>query len=365
MAVVRKLAVVGLLALLVGIAKLVLQGPSPSDAAFPGFNGKIAFSAGDIYAINPDGTGLAGLTTDGYDSDDDLPSWSPDGSRVAFVSDRDGNDEIYVMDADGTNQTRLTDDPGAEHDPAWSADGSKLLFASDRDGNWEIYVVNLDGSGLMRLTDNPAVDADPDWSPLDDQIAFSSERDGNFDVYSMAVDGSNPTNLTNDPAPDGEPDYSPDGARIAFSRVEGIFSRVFSMELDGSGQTSVSSYSVGAGGPSWSPDGTMIAYSGLVRVHGSPKVFVVDVDDGHTTELTSGINPDWQPLDQPLQVPPTPTSELEAATATPRPLSPVAAPDTGDGRSGPSPTASLFLAALAAAGIGALTVSAFVLRRRD
>ncbi len=139
------------------------------------------------------------------------PAWSPDGTLIAFVAERDGNAEIYVLAGDGT-ETRLTTDPGADVSPAWSPDGSRLAFASDRDGNWEIYAMAADGSGLQRLTDDPAADFDPAWSPDGGQIAFTSERDGNREIYAMAPDGSGLRRLTDDPAEDVTPDWAPDGA---------------------------------------------------------------------------------------------------------------------------------------------------------
>jgi hypothetical protein len=89
--------------------------------------------------------------------------WSPDGSRIAFESVRDGGSEIYVMNAEGSDQRRLTSNGGAY--PAWSPDGSRIAFASGRGGDSEIYVMNADGTGLTNLTSNPAGDHDPDWSP--------------------------------------------------------------------------------------------------------------------------------------------------------------------------------------------------------
>ena len=110
--------------------------------------------------MNGDGSGQARLTDNS--AKDVAPTWSADGSKIAFQSDRDGNEEIYVMGADGSAQRNLTDSPGEDTRPTWSPDGSKIAFRSDRDGDWQIYVMNIDGSGLARLTDNSSRDTDPD-----------------------------------------------------------------------------------------------------------------------------------------------------------------------------------------------------------
>ena len=150
---------------------------------------------------------------DGFDL---FPVWSPDGRRIAFDSDRDGNWEIYVMNADGSGVTRLTDNDAADGFPAWSPDGRRITFDSDRDGNWEIYVMNADGSGVARLTDNGAADGFPAWSPDGRRIAFESNRDGNVEIYLMNPDGSGVVRLTYNGAADFSPAWSPDGRRIAF-----------------------------------------------------------------------------------------------------------------------------------------------------
>ena len=90
---------------------------------------------------------------------------TPAASKIAFSSDRDGNNEIYVMNADGSGQTNLTNNPANDGSPAWSLDGSRIAFASGRGGNLEICVMSVDGSGLTNLTNNPAYDVYPVWSP--------------------------------------------------------------------------------------------------------------------------------------------------------------------------------------------------------
>ena len=133
---------------------------------------------------------------------------SPDG-RIAFVSDRDGNDEIYAMNADGSGLARLTNNSAVDGFPSWSPDSRRIAFASNRDGNAEIYAMNADGSGVVRLTNNSAGDDAPSWSPDGRRIAFVSNRDGNYEIYTMNADGSGATRLTNNSARDSEPSWGP------------------------------------------------------------------------------------------------------------------------------------------------------------
>jgi len=99
---------------------------------------------------------------------DRYPAWSPKGDKIAFTSDRDGNEEIYISNPDGSKAFRLTNNPARDYAPAWSPDGKKIAFTSNRDGlfNEEIYVINIDGTNLINLSLNPHNDSFPAWSPL-------------------------------------------------------------------------------------------------------------------------------------------------------------------------------------------------------
>jgi Tol biopolymer transport system component len=152
-------------------------------------------------------SGLVRLTA--YPGNDWDLAWAPDGKRIAFSSLRDGNWEVYIMGLDGNGEKNLTSHPADDWLPAWSPDGQQIAFVSDRDGNWEIYTMRADGTGLVNLTQNPGDDWIPAWSPNGQHIAFQTNRDGNWEIYTMNSDGSQQTNLTNDPADDWDPAWSP------------------------------------------------------------------------------------------------------------------------------------------------------------
>jgi len=192
------------------------------DPAWSPDGTKIAFTSHrdgnfEIYVMNADGSNQRNLTR--HPDYDGGPAWSPDGTKIAFRSTRDRtkwnreiyvlNCEIYVMNADGTSQRNLTNHPAQDVYPAWSPDGTKIAFRSNRDGNFEIYVMNADGSNPRNLTRHPARDEYPAWSPDGTKIAFMSWRDGNREIYVMNADGSNPRNLTRHPAHDSDSAWSP------------------------------------------------------------------------------------------------------------------------------------------------------------
>jgi Tol biopolymer transport system component len=270
--------------------------------------GRIAFTSdhpdgnSEIWVMDADGTGQRRLTVGPGWANNEWPDWSPDGSKIAFHSDRDGNREIYVMNADGIGQTNLTNNsPAYDGAPSWSPDGSKIAFESNRDGNWEIYVMNADGTAQTRLTNNAADDHTPAWSPDGSKIALY--RDG-ARIWVMNADGTAPTNVGGRYGPA----WSPDGAKIAFSDaypcdltiLTGTYcSGIFTMNADGTGEHQLTSASSpGEVAPAWSPGGSKIAFASD-RDH-YPDIYVVSADGATTWRLTYstwGWNslPAWAP----------------------------------------------------------------------
>jgi dipeptidyl aminopeptidase/acylaminoacyl peptidase len=263
----------------------------------------------------PDGSGATRLTN--APGEDRRPAWSPDGRKIAFVSARDGNDEIYVMNADGSGQTRLTVNDIADGSPAWSSDASKIALSRENPGHVgpgpssSIFVMNPDGSGQTRITDtlDGIADDNPAWSPDGTKIALMSERAGGFPaLFTMNPDGSALTQISGEAE---YPDWSPDSAQLAFERRDGRWSsNVYVVGRDGGVGDVVTNEFVGPTegiNPSWSPHGDRIAYV-APRPTGNPQlqpigfteIIVVNADGSGVTDITNTDSarekdPAWQP----------------------------------------------------------------------
>ncbi|MFN2572067.1 MAG: Ig-like domain-containing protein [Gemmatimonadales bacterium] len=191
------------------------------------------------------------------------PSFSPDGSRIAFVSQRDGNAEIYVMNADGTGATRVTNDPQADGRPVFSPDGQLLVFHSARPaGKQQIWTVNVDGTGLAQLT-RDSVNFSPTVAPDGQTIAYVSTRNKDNDIWLMARDGSNQRQFTRSPlVRESEPKFLRDGT-LAYlvERREGnrTIQQVMRADLSSGSVTALTGTDLAIASFAVSPSGDLVA----------------------------------------------------------------------------------------------------------
>jgi WD40 repeat protein len=242
-----------------------------------------------IYTIEPDGQGVKFLSdNNGLGATE--ANWSHDGNRIVYRS----LDDIWIMNSDGTAAQQVTTNPSTDSSPALSPDGSKIAFVSHRDGNSEIYVINTDSSNELNLTEHPALDGDPDWSPDGTEIVFHSRRTGSDEVHIMSADGSNVRRITPGGLWTACEAWSPTGDRIAFGALDEI--RV--INTDGTDLIQVTNSPGQDNCPSWSPDGNRMVFHSIRD--GNWEIYSVNVDGTNTIRLTDGPSndhsPEWSPF---------------------------------------------------------------------
>lgn len=299
---------------------------APSKQQSP--NGKIVFQStqgsdlNDIYAMDAEGKHQTRLTDD--PGDDVSAAWSPQGDRIAFLSDRRGGGyEVYLMNADGSNQhplraaspvytsafvwspdgTRLAyadggdvyvgevegtnapvnvsvNKPAGSSDgqPGWSPDGGQLVIRNSTPclGCSDVHVVNAsDGGGRVALSTGPGFDADPTWSPAGNLIAYEGDRGGRG-IYVTPADGTGvEVKVSGAVESFGPPTWSPDGTRLAFRALTG--NRVHVARADATSLAAVSDVLSGGGDIFWSPDGSMVGFHDT-NADGMVDIFVVKAD---------------------------------------------------------------------------------------
>ncbi|MCB9459845.1 MAG: PKD domain-containing protein [Anaerolineaceae bacterium] len=244
----------------------------------------------EIYVT--DSTGPVNVTNNPASDTD--PVWSPDGSKIAFVSDRSGNDDIYVLTLADMSVAQLTNDGNRDLDPAWSPDGTKIAFASDRFGDLDILIMNADGSNPVALTTETAAERHPTWSPDGQRIAYQSDITGNQDLFVTEI--GNPGNvvqLTTDGQDDTEPVWSPNSDNIAYIAARDADGDVFLVNANTAESTRIMTNDSMESGPAWSADGTQIMYAS--NAFGDLDLFTMNADGSNPTQYTTSPSNDFAP----------------------------------------------------------------------
>ena len=177
----------------------------------------------------------------------------PGGKTMALTLTPSGDPEIYTIDpATGKEVARLTNNRGIDTSPSWSPDGNRIAFVSDRSGGAQVYVMNKDGSGVRRVTFQGGHNTDPSWSPDGKSLTFVG-RDSVFDIFTVGVDGGGITRITQHAGDNEDPSFSPDGNYIGFSSTRAGGAHIWMSTVDGAHQVQLTQGKGGYTNPSWSP----------------------------------------------------------------------------------------------------------------
>lgn len=226
------------------------------------------------------------------------PAWSPDGSRLAYVSFESGKPVVYVHHLATSKRTPVANYKGNNSAPAWSPDGNTLAVVLTRDGLSQIYVVNAnDGSGLRRITRSPLIDTEPAFSPDGRALYFTSDRSGSPQIYQVGLDGGEPKRVSFNGGYNISPRVSPDGKTLlTVTRRDGAY-RIASLNLM-TGTETLLTEGRDDQSPSFAPNGMQVLYA---AIQGGRSVLAGVSSDGRVRQTLSVLNgeirePTWGPF---------------------------------------------------------------------
>ncbi len=225
------------------------------------------------------------------------PRYSPDYSKIAYLSYTDGNPRIYVYDIDTGRQTLVTQSSNPTFAPRWSPDGRYLLYSMAVAGNTDIYRVPAGGGASVRLTFSPAIEVGGSYSPDGSQIVFESDQSGTQQCYIMNNDGSNQRRISFFGGRCATPEWSPRGDQIAFTHIVGDF-HIGVMNTNGRNmRTLTNGWQDEA--PTWAPNGRIIQFFRTERNTGETAIWQVDVTGENERRLNTPVgasDPAWGPV---------------------------------------------------------------------
>lgn len=304
---------------LVACASVADSATDPNSAAEQGF--EIAFESdrggsSDVWVLTGKGKQHP-LTGGGSVEAQPSPAPSPQQGVASYMSDRDGDFDIYAETRNGTVQ--VTNHPAPDYAPAWTPDGTRIAFVSERFGSKDVFVASVEpGVSFQRLTSSPNADTDPAWAPNSVRIALASNRAGTYDIWFFDLGSKH--RLTHNGANDFEPAFSPSGGRVAFTRRNKFGNYdIYVIQANGNGLMRLTTNAAEDSEPTWSPDGEQIAF--VSNRGGSYDIFIMNADGTGQTNFSQSpgsldVSPAWKAGDTPPQTAATPETTLGGVTCT-------------------------------------------------
>lgn len=225
------------------------------------------------------------------------PRYSPDYSKIAYVSFLNGYSRIYVYDIGSGSQKLITQSTNTTFAPRWSPDGRTILYSMATGGNTDIYSVSAAGGPPRRLTDSPGIDVGGSFSPDGRQIVFESDRSGSQQIYVMGADGSGQRRISFFGGRAATPEWSPRGDLIAFTHIVGDL-RIAVMSPSGGGLRYLTDDWQDEA-PTWSPNGRIVQFFRTARNSGQTSIWQVDVTGRNLRRLPTPVgasDPAWGPV---------------------------------------------------------------------
>lgn len=225
------------------------------------------------------------------------PAWSPDGTKLAYVSFETDKPVVYVQDLATGKREPVANFKGNNSAPTWAPSGNQLAVVLSRDGISQIYTINANGSGLRRVMRSPLIDTEPAYTPDGGSLVFTSDRGGNPQIYEVSLNGGEARRITFNGSYNISPQVSPDGNNLVYvTRRDGAF-RVALQNLQ-SGDEQVLTTGTDDQSPSFAPNGMQVLYS---TVQGGRSVLAVTSVDGRVRHTLSPLNgtvrePTWGPF---------------------------------------------------------------------